>query len=470
MRCHWLPLSRENVVGADEQHRSAPRRRFASFVTVHLTAIDALYPDHVAEQERLYGEALLHAGFDSVVIHSGTAKKKTSFDDAYWPLRPTPFFHHWVALYEPDCLLVVQPGKTRLYWPECKDFWERPPPPESVAFMDVLDVRRTATPELPAGRVAWIGDDIARAEALGIARDRQNPVALLTALERLRTTKSSYEVACLVEANRRAARGHEVVRRAFAEGDHAELDLHLLYLRTTRQDDPGTPYKNIVATGRNASILHHVSYGRDATRAESLLLDAGATCLGYASDITRTWMKNGGAASATFATLLDGMEAMQRRLTGAVAKGMPYEQLHDESHRQVSLLLKETGIVRASADEIDGRGISRVFYPHGLGHSLGLQTHDVGCAEIKPKPENPFLRNTSIITEGQVFTIEPGLYFVDSLLADLRGRPEGSFVDWNLVEALAPLGGIRIEDDVLVTSSGARNLTREVLPIGGAAI
>ncbi|MBX3209106.1 MAG: Xaa-Pro dipeptidase [Labilithrix sp.] len=437
-----------------------------------LAVIEALYPDHVARQERLYTEALREAGFDAIVVHSGTPQKKTAADDQYWPLRPTPFFHHWVALYEPGCFLVVEPGtKTRLFWPESRDFWERPAPPESTAFLGVLDVRRLAAPELPSGkRVAWIGDDVARAEALGIASADRNPAKLLAALDRLRTTKTPYEIACLVEANRRAALGHEAVRRAFAEGDCSELDLHLLYLRTTRQDDPETPYKNIVATGRNASILHHVSYGRDATRAESLLLDAGATCLGYCSDITRTWVKTGGAASAAFIAILDGMEAMQKRLVARVTAGAPYEELHDESHRQVSAILKDAGIVRASADEIDGKGISRIFYPHGLGHSLGLQTHDVGCAVVTPKPENPFLRNTSSIAEGQVFTIEPGLYFVDSLLAPLRHAPEGKLVDWNLVEALSPLGGIRIEDDVLVTSSGARNFSREVLPLGGGAL
>jgi Xaa-Pro dipeptidase len=335
--------------------------------------------------------------------------------------------------------------------------------------MNVLDVVRTDTPELPQGkRIAWIGDDVARAEALGIAH--RNPPELLAALDRRRTTKTPYEVACLVTANRRAALGHEAVRRAFAEGDSSELEMHLLYLRTTQQDDPETPYKNIVATGRNASILHHVSYGRDRTRAESLLLDAGATCLGYCSDITRTWVKTGGAASQAFIALLDGMEAMQKRLVERIANGMPYEELHDESHRQVSAILKEAGVVKASADEIDGKGISRIFYPHGLGHSLGLQTHDVGCALVKPKTENPFLRNTSKIAEGQVFTIEPGLYFIDTLLAPLKSKPEGKLVDWNLVEQLAPLGGIRIEDDVLVTATGTRNFSREVLAVGGAAL
>jgi Xaa-Pro dipeptidase len=136
----------------------------------------------------------------------------------------------------------------------------------------------------------------------------------------------------------------------------------------------------------------------------------------------------------------------------------------------VSAILKEAGIAKASAEEIDAKGISRIFYPHGLGHSLGLQVHDVGCAVIKPKPENPFLRNTSKIADGQVFTIEPGLYFIDTLLAPLKGDERGKLIDWGLVEALAPLGGIRIEDDVLVTGKTTRNFSREVLPVGGGSV
>lgn len=434
-----------------------------------LSAIDARYPAHVAHLRKLYAEALREGGYDAVVIHSGTPRKKTTYDDAYWPLRPTPFFHHWVPLYEPHCYLVVRAdGRTTLHWPTVTDFWERPAPPESTAFMDVLDVKRSGAPEVPAGKVAYLGEDTTR--ALGIPPEHHDPKPLLDALDRLRTLKTDYEVACLAEANRRAALGHEAVRRAFAEGGHSELALHLLYLATTNQDDPETPYKNIVATGRNASILHHVSYGRDVTRAETLLLDAGATCLGYASDVTRTWVKPGGGASDVFRQLLAGMEAMQQRLVARIAAGSPYEELHDESHRQVSAILKEAGVVKASAEEIDATGISRVFYPHGLGHSLGLQTHDVGCRPIDPRSENAFLRNTSRIAEGQVFTIEPGLYFVDSLLLELRQRPEAKLVDWNLVEALAPLGGIRIEDDVLVGAKDSRNLSREFLPVGGGLL
>jgi Xaa-Pro dipeptidase len=447
---------------------------------VDTAALALLYSDHVRAVEARYTTALAETGYDVVIIHSGTPKKRTEYDDQFFPLRPTPEFHLWAPITEPDCFIVFQAGKkTRLLWPECKSFWERPAPPDATYFMSALDVLRVDAPDIKAivaggKKLAWYGEDAARAAALGIDADAVNPKPLVDALDRGRILKTPYEVVCLAEANRIAAVGHEAVRRAFEGGAHSELELHLAFLGATRQDDQETPYKNIVALGRNGAVLHHVSYGRDATRAASLLLDAGATYLGYCSDITRTWARElpstGGSAGTTFAALVLAMEAMQKRLVEKVAIGLPYEELHDESHRQMSAILKDTGIANGSLEEIDTKGVTRAFYPHGLGHSLGLVTHDVGCASLRPRADNPFLRNTSRVAEGQVFTIEPGLYFIDGLLSALRAKPEGKLVDWNLVEALTPFGGIRIEDDVLVLEKGVRNFTREVLPIGGATV
>lgn len=435
-----------------------------------LEIVEPLFKAHIAVIEERYADACAGAGFDGIVVHSGTPKKRTEFDDQFFPLRPTPEFHLWAPLFEPDCFVVFEPGKkTTLVWPECTSFWERPAPPESLAFEAALDVKRVAKPEIPKGKkIAWVGEDRAKAKELGFADDAINPKPILDALDRGRILKTPYEIACLAEANRLASLGHDAVKNAFVDGQRNELDLHLLYLKATRQDDQDTPYKNIVALGRNGAVLHHVSYGRATTRDESLLVDAGACFLGYCSDVTRTWTRG----ATAFASLIAAMEAMQKRLVAKIAIGMPYEELHDESHRQVSAILVEAGIAAkgTSAEEIDKRGVSRAFYPHGLGHSLGLVTHDVGCAATKPRADNPFLRNTSKVAEGQVFTIEPGLYFIDGILGDLKNKPEGKLVDWSAVESLAPYGGIRIEDDVLVREKDVRNFTREVLPVGGAAI
>ena len=416
------------------------------------------YFDHVRDLARAYGEVLARAGFDAALVHSGSLVQKTVFDDQDWPLRPTPHFQHWIPLAEADCFLLVRADrKPVLFRPRVTSFWETAPRPPAEFFFDAFDVVELDSWDKVRveGRVAFVGEREDR--SFGLPRD----AALIRALDALRTKKSPYEIACLAEANRVAGRGHEAVRAAFESGETNELRLHLLFLETTQQDDPETPYKNIVASGKNAATLHHVTYRKDASGAPSLLVDAGATHFGYCSDVTRTHVRD----SPEFAKLVASVDAMQKRLCAAIRAGDRYESLHDESHRQTSAILRELGIARElSAEAIDARGISRAFYPHGLGHSLGLQTHDVGCAPMKPRPENPFLRNTSVIEPGQVFTIEPGVYFIDSLLRPLREGELAKYIDWKLVDALAPLGGVRVEDDVHVTADGIRNFTREVLP------
>lgn len=441
-------------------------------------SLDALYAEHVRDLSERVSAAIEASAFDAAVIHSGSLVKRSDFDDQLWPLRPVPHWQHWVPLVEPDCALVVQPGRrAALLRPAVSSFWEKPAAPETLAFLDVFDVTSVESPadvakHLPKRRLAFVGQDEAIAALWGIAREAVRPPALIESLDALRVSKTPYEVACIAEANRRARAGHEALRRAFRTGDASELDLHLLYLRATSQDDWETPYKNIVAIGANAATLHHVAYGKSARSrgAESILVDAGATCRGYCADVTRTWVKGTGAAADAFGQLVAGVDRLQRLLCAAVRVGVPYERLHDESHRSVAAVLRDVGVAKTSVDEAVAAGVTRAFYPHGLGHSLGLQTHDVGCALRKPRPENQFLRNTRDVDSGQVFTIEPGIYFIDELLDGLRNGDKSGLVDWRVVDVLAPLGGVRIEDDVHVVGPGAvRNLTREHLPVGGGA-
>jgi Xaa-Pro dipeptidase len=429
-----------------------------------------LHRAHVSELERRYARAMSENGYDGIVIHSGVPKSRTEFDDQYWALRPTPEFQHWLPLAQPDCALLIRTGqRPKLIWTQPPNFWEKPAAPDSdfwLAQFDITVIEDAADARAhlhPSGKLAFVGEETRRATTWGIGD--ANPPSLMKALDRLRVHKTEYELTAIDEANRIAAVGHRAVRDAFVAGDKSELDLHLLYLAATAQDDPETPYKNIVALGENAATLHHISYRKQARARspESLLLDAGAACHGYCSDVTRTYVKGAGATAETFADLLARTEAMQQRLCAAVVAGKPYEALHEEAHRQVAAILSDLGIATVGADEVVASGLSRAFFPHGLGHSLGLVCHDVGCAEIKPKPQNPFLRNTSDISIDQVFTIEPGIYFIDMLLQPLRHGAQASRVDWKLVDALATLGGIRIEDDVQVLAGGVRNFTRDHL-------
>lgn len=297
-----------------------------------------------------------------------------------------------------------------------------------------------------------------------------NPVALLQRLEQLRCRKSPYELACLREASRIGVAGHLAAERTFHQGA-AEYDILLAFLAAVRQPEAELPYPPIIALNENAATLHYQRRQASApTRPLSLLIDAGAGCRGYGSDITRTWA----AGPGLFASLVDGMHALQQELCNAVAPGVDWRELHLQAHRLVARLLRDAGIIRLAPDDALASGVSAAFLPHGLGHLLGVQVHDVGGlrpaagAEPIPRPPgHPALRLTRVLEPGMVVTVEPGLYFIDSLLAQLRSGPHAGEVNWPLVEGLAPCGGIRIEDNVVVTAFGHENLTRSAFAAVG---
>jgi Xaa-Pro dipeptidase len=434
----------------------------------------AAYRDHIAWLQREYARALAECGFDGVVIHSGAPKPRSIFDDQFWPLRPVPHFHHWLPLETARSALLVEAGrKPELFWFNVVDFWEAPRNSESDHFWASFDVTEVKDPAaikelLPKGRkLAFVGEEKGDCVLLCLPEPAFNPPELLKKLDELRVKKTPYERLCIREANRRAALGHDAVIGSFKSGDWSELELHLRFLQATGQDDAETPYKNIVALGRHAATLHHVGYSRDRSQAQSLLLDAGAKFLGYDSDITRTAVKGRTAAASAFAHLATGLEKIQQELCRSAALGLPYEQLHNKSHELLAPLLREVGIVPAGKvgdAELVESGVTRKFLPHGLGHSLGLQTHDVGCRSTQPESRNPWLRNTTKISPGQVFTIEPGVYFIEHLLEELRSSTAGRCVDWKLVDQLVPFGGVRVEDDLFVLDRNVENVTREYLP------
>jgi Xaa-Pro dipeptidase len=241
----------------------------------------------------------------------------------------------------------------------------------------------------------------------------------------------------------------------------SELDLHYEYLRSTRQTEFSSPYSDIVALGANAAILHHVHYGHSEISGDtSLLLDAGASCNGYASDITRTWVRGASHGASLFKSIVDHVEVVQQSLCGKFVIGTSYESLHNLAHELLADVLRDLKLTTESGQNLVESGATRCFFPHGLGHSLGIQVHDVGMRFTSPAKENPYLRNTSTIQESQVVTVEPGIYFIESLLTKLKSlRVSGSF-DWAKIELLKPYGGVRIEDNVLATKDGPKNLTR----------
>lgn len=421
---------------------------------------------HLEAKLAVIEAAMADLNLSSLVIAAGE-ERLLFHDDQASPFRSNPWFTWLVpAPPAPGSLLQITPGRApRLLFTAPDDYWHSPPELPDAAWTALFDVMaasdaaaaRSAVRQT-GGPAAWIGE--APPPFTGW---EANPASLLARLEQARCIKSGYELACLREATRIAVGGHLAAERAFRNGA-AEFDIHLAYLAAVRQTDAEQPYPGIVALNEHAATLHYQRRDvRAPQRLQSLLIDAGAGCRGYGSDITRTWAMLPGA----FAALIDGMHSLQQELCEAVAPGLDWRSLHLRAHHLVAALLRDAGVLRIAPEVAVETGVSAAFLPHGLGHLLGVQVHDVGGfrpapdAEPLPRPPgHPALRLTRPLEAGMVVTVEPGLYFIDSLLARLAAGPHADAVNWTLVDTLRPCGGIRIEDDVVVTAGGHENLTR----------
>jgi len=219
-----------------------------------------------------------------------------------------------------------------------------------------------------------------------------------------------------------------------------------------------------VALNENSAILHYTMLDTHAPKQHrSFLIDAGASFHGYAADITRTYSNSTGL----FHDLIQAVQQITLNLVDQLKPGTAYTEIHQSAYRQIGSLLAQFGIVNLAADDIVSQGIVSTFFPHGVGHFLGLQVHDVAGHAADdwgtpnpPPAEHPFLRTTRIIEPRQVFTIEPGLYFIDSLLNDLKATEQSKYINWDVITELKPFGGIRIEDNIVVHRERNENLTR----------
>jgi Xaa-Pro dipeptidase len=435
---------------------------------VNDSSLDRLYASHLQVLMRRTDQSLAESGFDALVIHAGSPP--TQFlDDQDYPYKVNPHFKAWVPILDnPRCVLVYTPdARPKVLFFQPNDYWHKPAPLPQAAWVASVDVIPVTEPEKAShhwaklGRAAHIG---AGAAIDGIDPVIVNPPALLSRLHFDRAVKTAYELECMRHASELGVRGHRAALNAF-RGGRSEYEAHMGYLEACGQREEEMPYNNIVAYNRNCAVLHYQHLERTAPAdLKSFLIDAGAQFRGYASDITRTYA----SAPGRFADLVAAVDRAQLALCDEIVAGRDYRDVHLSAHRLLGDVMQQIGLTRLPGQAALETGVTSVFFPHGIGHLLGLQVHDVGGVmgdalgrEVKRPEGHPYLRLTRMLEPGVVVTVEPGLYFIDSLLAAAHADSRRAHIDWSVVEELKPCGGIRIEDNVATTASTPENLTRD---------
>ncbi|WVQ75042.1 hypothetical protein IAR50_004651 [Cryptococcus sp. DSM 104548] len=357
---------------------------------------------------------------------------------------------------------------------------------------------------------------------------------LFPALHAVRLTKDECEISLIRKANQISSGAHEVVMRElgrFAQSRIAgsngkevvtrsgkegireweiesERDAEAVFVASCkRMGATDQAYLPIVASGSRASTLHYVCNDRlfpafprkqgdvsfshtisrgccgdnlnslesalhgDAFFPQLLLIDAGCEWKGYASDITRVMpVGNGGKFTKEGGAIYELVLRMQKECEALVKPGVHWDSIHLHAHKVLIDGLLSFGILAGSPEAILQSGITAAFFPHGLGHSIGLDTHDslqyLRSARVALPPTSSttpdklykYLRLRLPLMENMVVTVEPGCYFAPQLLKE-HGVWESEYVDKSVLEAYLDIGGVRIEDVVVVRQTGVENLT-----------
>jgi Xaa-Pro aminopeptidase len=358
--------------------------------------------------------------------------------------RTYPFRAHSEYLYLAD---RERPGGVLAYSPA--EGW--------VEFVAPVTAEELLWTGLEGDLEGWVGGRPVR--RLGAAADAD--VELRDALIHVRRPKDDVEL----ERMRKAA---EVTRAGFEElvpliaAGRTERELQVaLEAAFLRDGGDFLAFESIVAAGDHAAVLHFSPTARRLSDGDLLLVDAGAEHRGYASDVTRTYAVDG-TFSAEQALVHDTVRRAGETAIAACLPGTEWRDVHRAAALVIAEGLVELGVLRGAPETLVESGAATLFFPHGVGHLVGLGVRDTGAASDEarePVPGLPRLRVDIPLRRRQAWTVEPGIYVVPALLARERGRDD---VDWDRVDELHGFGGVRLEQNVLITDEGCEMLTAAV--------
>ncbi|EAS32258.3 peptidase D [Coccidioides immitis RS] len=424
---------------------------------------------------------------DGLIYLMSQSTRTLEDSDQPQPFRQRRYFFYLSGVDEPDCHLTfdIKSDILTLYVPHYdlrKAIWVGPTLRPSEALMRYdLNAAKTYD-ELSKDIRTWASKSMS--PVIYILHEGQKPNInahflafnhedLLPAMDACREIKDEHEIDLIRRANEISASAHIEVLLGIRNMQN-EAEIHGKFLDTcVSQGARNQSYEIIAASGENAAILHYTKNNEPLDGRQLVCLDAGAEWNCYASDVTRTFPRRPYWPSCESANIYSVVQRMQEECINGLKEGVRYLDLHILAHRIAIEELLSLGILKGgSTEEILQSGASLVFFPHGLGHHVGLEVHDVsptplmafsldkykGLPLLSCRP--PCTLSAPYLKAGMVVTVEPGIYFSRPALKDARRKPLSKYIDMDVVQKYIPVGGVRIEDDILVTRDGFENLTK----------
>ena len=397
-----------------------------------------------------------------VLIGAGEPLPVPGRADRTYPFRSHSEYFYFTDSERPGGVLAFDPQEG---WVD----FVAPVTKEELLWSGGVEGRDGGVPvtELPAWlearkgrRIGVLGAPVSGAEA-----DAELEPGLRYELNDVRRRKDEVELERMRAAERATAAGFAAVQpllRPGASEREVQVELEAEFFRAGA-DFLG--FDTIVAGGPNTAVLHFAPTARAFGEGELVLIDAGAEVQAYSSDITRTYSASG-MLDPEQAELHALVRAAGVAATQASIAGTEWRDVHRKAALVIGEGLVDFGLLRGEPGSLLEQVAVTIFFAHGIGHMVGLGIRDAGDVlegRDGMYPGYPRLRFDRPLEPGHVVTVEPGIYFVPSLLRDreLRGRQRDT-VDWERTDRMLDFGGIRIEDNVLVTEDGFEVLTADV--------
>ncbi|KAH8672053.1 putative Xaa-Pro aminopeptidase pepP [Tricladium varicosporioides] len=397
-------------------------------------------------------------------------------NDGEAPFRQRRYFYYLTGCELPDSYYTydIATEKSTLFIPPIEPdsvIWSGLPlsEEEALSLYDIDEVQTTkevnaSLAHARASSSVWAIANQVSDHITFLEFNKKDFTLLKEAIEECRVVKDEYEIALIKKANAISTIAHtEVLKKVKSATNERELEAAFIE-RSIANGAREQAYHSIVASGTAAATLHYVKNNEPLSGKLNLLLDAGGEFNCYAADITRTFPINGKFSSESRA-IYDIVLQMQYVCTNMLKAGAIWDTIHLTAHEIAIEGLLKLGILQGDKEDILKTRTSVAFFPHGLGHYLGMDTHDTGGHPNYEDKDSMFryLRVRGPVPAGSVITVEPGIYFCRFIIEPyLRDPVHAQYINFEVLNKYWEVGGVRIEDNILVTASGYENLTTAV--------